>query len=114
MSGVERYPLRVPDDWERSLPGFSAWMTRLLRDVLSKGDVRNAIGSGGISISGSSSTVATLSNEGFGPAQVFSPRVPAPPADAVIGEVRAFVRHQPAPVDYADAQAILAQRVFGG
>lgn len=115
MSGVEKYPIRVPPEWERALPGFTVWFQRFVRDVLSKADIRNAIGDG-VTITGSPVTVATLSAGGFGPSQVFAPRHSPPPADQaqMIGELRAFVRDIPPPVEYADAQAILAQRVFGG
>lgn len=116
MSGVEQYPVRIPAEWERALPGFTVWFARFLRDVLSKADVRNAIGSGGISITGSPATVATLGSEGFGAAQVFAPRGTASISDVAqsLNELRTFARSVASPVEYADAQTVLAQRIFGG
>lgn len=46
MSGVERIPLRVPEEWDPK------WFRDFVRDVLGPADARNAVGSFGVQISG--------------------------------------------------------------
>lgn len=54
--GIQDVPLRVPDDWD------PVWFAAFVRDVLAKADVRNAIQGSGISITGQSNDLATISS----------------------------------------------------
>jgi hypothetical protein len=56
MTGIQDIPFRIPEKWDPE------WFRQFIRDVLAPADARNSLGVG-ISVSGSSSTVATLSNE---------------------------------------------------
>lgn len=55
MPGIEKIPLRVPADFESFVP----WFEIFVREVLSKADVRNAVGNG-IIITGQSDDFAEL------------------------------------------------------
>lgn len=54
--GLQDVPLRIPDDWD------AVWFAAFIRDVLAKADVRNAIQGSGISITGQSNDLATISS----------------------------------------------------
>lgn len=54
MSGVEKIPLRVPEQWD------AKWFRDLVRDVFSKADARNALGQFGVQISGDPGGPATV------------------------------------------------------
>ena len=55
MSGIQDLPhQRIPEKWD------AKWFLEFIRDVLAKADVRNAIGEGGVSISGTPDEEATL------------------------------------------------------
>ena len=55
MSGIQDLPhQRIPEQWD------ARWFLEFIRDVLAKADVRNAIGEGGVSISGGPDEEATL------------------------------------------------------
>lgn len=58
--GIQDSPLRIPQEWERYLPGFTIWFRDLYRDVLAKADIRNAIEGVGVTISGQSGEPATV------------------------------------------------------
>lgn len=53
--GLDQIPLKIPEKWS------AEWFRGFVRDVLSLADVRNAIAGTGITIEGSSDTVATVS-----------------------------------------------------
>ena len=54
MSGIQKTPLRVPDQWDAS------WFRTFVSEVLAKADVRNAIGYG-LTITSDGNSVATIS-----------------------------------------------------
>jgi hypothetical protein len=58
VSGVERVPLRVPEQWDPK------WFRDFVRDVLAPADARNALGQSGITVSGGPTTPAVI--EGLG------------------------------------------------
>ena len=54
MSGIQKTPLRIPDQWSAS------WFRVFVSEVMAKADVRNAIGYG-VTISSDGNSVATIS-----------------------------------------------------
>ena len=56
MSGIQNTPLRVPEQWD------AGWFRTFVTEVMSKADVRNAIGNG-VTIESSGNSVATLSTD---------------------------------------------------
>lgn len=54
--GLDKIPLRVPDEWSAD------WFTRFVREVLALADVRNAKEGTGITISGNSDEQATVAS----------------------------------------------------
>lgn len=117
MPGIQDVAVRTPPEWEKALPGFGVWFSRFIRDVLAKADIRNAVAGGSIVItSDGPTTVASITDDAVG-SRVFAPRNQLAPPDQgqSLGEIRTFARATPsAPVEYADAQRVLAHRIFGG
>ena len=118
MAGVEKVPIRMPAEWDKALPGFSQWFTRFVRDVLSKADVRNAIGSLAVVVTGGPSTPATISVENADAgihlaSRIFTSPPPAPISlESQVEAIKPFLRPFPALPRADDTQPVLATQVF--
>jgi hypothetical protein len=56
MAGIQDVSLRIPETWD------AAWFRRFVAEILSRADVRNAVGVG-VSVTSDGNSVATISSD---------------------------------------------------
>ena len=112
MAGLQNLTFSVPKEWD------PVWFQRFVRDHLSKADVRNAIGTPGVTVTGDTTTVATISYGVDALSQQLANAVFAPPMQAAATiESQAinfsqFPRPDPTAVPIADTQNVRANKIF--
>ena len=112
MSGLQDVRFDVPAQWD------PRWFQRFVRDILSKSDIRNAIGTPAVTITGDVTTVATITYGVAGDEQQLANRafsVPQQALPTIEGQglnLAAFQRPAVTVPPFDDSQRILAMEIF--
>ena len=112
MAGLQDATFTVPAQWD------ARWFQTFVRDVLAKADTRNAVGTPGVIVEGTTNTVATISyvfsdgSQQLANRAFAGPSLPTPTIESQALNLAAFLRPNPTLPPVNDTQAVLAMEIF--